>query len=196
MQQLPHRLAVTALAVSIVLAGCLSGATAIADELDQPTTPDTTTAATTPATTTATPTVAANGCHETTSQDAELITVTPTESNLSADHATALAEQYEQTYRNAQSDLDERGSVGTAILGTDVTRVAGGYLVELDVVFGGEFVITAQPGTTVVNVDDFYTVYYFVSPTMVVRHESSTNGEPPADPQDGGEVLVCRDEVL
>lgn len=156
-------------------------------------------------TTTTTPTTELEPCQR---QPADLnVTVSFPPENLTADTATKLVQTYEPAYKTAHVNPPQRANAGVGVDITNITVLPTGYLIHVEAVYGGTFVITVMPPapetttqpsedrtsrtalTTVGNFDEFYTVYYYVSSTRVIRHEQST---PPATPQTGGVLIACQ----
>jgi hypothetical protein len=127
--------------------------------------------------------------------------------NLDEDTAMELASDYENAYIVTTRSL-HGGDLGGSVQNADVAESGSGFLVTLEMVFGGSYTIaspsvkttsdtstnvTASAETTTstpvrIFVDDFYTVYYYVSAAQTVRHRQTT---PPANPKTDGEVLYC-----
>jgi len=131
---------------------------------------------------------------------------TPAE-NLDEDAAIELASDYENAYIVAHRSL-HGGELGASVQSSDVSESGAGFLVTLEMVFGGSYTTEGPPAETTrvtstndtadtetttspsnrVFVDDFYTVYYYVSAAQIVRHRQTN---PPANPKTDGEVLYC-----
>lgn len=187
----------------LLCTGCVSTVSQIAHELDRTATPGDTSSATTTAARDVT------GCpDQTTAAQATSLAAAPPRdaANLTPDVALDLAAETELTYKQARIDTPERGDASLNFQGGDTNRTANGVLVRLDMLYGGTAVDTYMPPTTaaggdadertpiteVREFDDFYTVYYYVSSTRVVRHERARDAAPPASPSTGGELLFCR----
>lgn len=130
----------------------------------------------------------------------------PLDANLTASDAVQFAVQYELTYAAAEIVPEDAGMSEPS---ATVNQTADGYLVRLSYIYGGTDVITVQPtlapaapattGTEVVPVerttrtevihwDAFPVVYYYVSPTRVLRTDGPS---PPAQPRTDGKVIHC-----
>jgi hypothetical protein len=138
----------------------------------------------------------------------------PTTVNVST--ATNISAAYEIAYMTATNDPPD--GISTSIQDTATTKTAAGQLVRLDAVHGGSYVIehqprpavtktatvtepgTPTPATTVVFVDDFYSIYYVVTGRYVIRleREHSVTVTPTAPPSletalATGDLLACRE---